>query len=242
MTQKFLLVHGAWQGQWAWKNVAKTLKNEGHEVLAIDLPGSGNSHQPASQITLAAYAEAIVASAKALSSKGDVILVGHSMGGAAVTAAASISPLLFAKIIYVCAFLPQDGESVAMLGEESKRYGTAGPQTNIDKENGTLTLDSASIKHTFFNDYTGEQVEHFIEQFRPQPLTPLITPIALTPAWHNISKAYIVCQRDNAISPKLQRLMAQRANIHEIEYLDAGHEPFFSCPDKLTSVLIAQGT
>jgi pimeloyl-ACP methyl ester carboxylesterase len=86
----FLLIHGAWQGKWVWPAVAAELTMRGHEVHSIDLPGSGADDTPLEQVSLAMYAEAIARAVKAIGKR--VTLVGHSMGGIAVTAAADRWP------------------------------------------------------------------------------------------------------------------------------------------------------
>ncbi|MEI7217439.1 alpha/beta fold hydrolase [Pectobacterium carotovorum] len=121
MSKNFLLVHGAWQGAWVWNKIQPKLTAEGHTVKAIDLPGSGDDQTPATTVSLDAYARKIIDAASLLSAQGKVTLVGHSMGGAAITLAASLAPELFEKLIYVCAILPQNGESVAILGEQSRK-------------------------------------------------------------------------------------------------------------------------
>lgn len=106
MKTSILLIHGAWQGAWVWDEVTDLLEHRGIRARALDLPGSGNDRTPGTDVTLASYAKAIVAEARAMRSE-RLVLVGHSMGGAAITAAASLAPELFARLIYVCAFLPR---------------------------------------------------------------------------------------------------------------------------------------
>lgn len=236
MAKNILLVHGAWQGKWAWESVANQLVDDGFNVLAIDLPGSGEDTTSLSQVNMAAYAQAINEKAQELSDDGDIILIGHSMGGAAVTEAASIRPDLFCKIVYVCAFVPRHGESVAKLSNESKTLGTAGPVTLLNEEDGSLELIHTNIQSTFFNDYLAD-VTMLLDLFRPQPTKPLVDLITLTQGYEQLNKAYIICDQDLAISPKLQSLMAKRAHINEIYHLDSGHEPFITCQNSLMTVL-----
>ena len=102
MKTSILLIHGAWQGAWVWNEVSDLLEHRGFRTRALDLPGSGNDRTPGTNVTLASYAEAIVAEARAMQSE-RLILVGHSMGGAAITAAASLAPELFSRLIYIYA-------------------------------------------------------------------------------------------------------------------------------------------
>jgi pimeloyl-ACP methyl ester carboxylesterase len=192
MSKKLMLIHGAWQGQWAWKPIIEKLENEQLEVVTLDLPGSGEDDTELSDVTLEAYAKAIVETAQNFSDKGDIVLVGHSMGGAAVTAAASLMPNLFRKVIYLCAFLPSDGQSVAQLGAESQQLGTTGPIGNVNEEGTQMTLDPTRIVDTFFNDCEGSNVVELAINFRPQALKPITTPVTTKPEFRQLEKAYIV--------------------------------------------------
>lgn len=238
MAIKLMFIHGAWQGKWVWKPITSQLSNENFDLLTIDLPGSGSDNTKLEEVSLESYSKQIVKSAKAFSDKGDIVLVGHSMGGVAITAAASLDPSLFRKIIYICAFLPLNGQSVAQLASESKNHGTIGPIANIYKEEGVLKLVPSSIIGTFFNDYEQDDAHVLSQKFRPQALKPIITPVTLTPHFDKIEKAYIICKNDLAIAPQLQELMASRSNVKQIEYIDSGHEPFFSNTTALTNKLL----
>ncbi|MBA0166552.1 MULTISPECIES: alpha/beta fold hydrolase [Pectobacterium] len=238
MSKNFLLIHGAWQGAWVWNTVQPKLKVDGNTVKAIDLPGSGEDQTPVTAVSLDAYARKIIDAARALSVQGKVTLVGHSMGGAAITLAASLAPDLFEKLIYVCAMLPQNGESVAMLAEQSKKLGTEGPIVQPLLDKGVLVLVPEKIASTFFNDDAENDTDSLLAQFKPQPIQPLTETVTWTEGFINLPKAYIVCTQDLAISPKLQQKMAEKANVGTIYTLDAGHEPFFSQDEKLSEILL----
>ena len=127
----FVLVHGAWHGAWCYAHVATALAARGHLSIARDLPAHGiNARFPASYFarpldkdafgaepspvantTLDDYATQVmqaVDDAYALG-RGKVVLVGHSMGGLAITAAAERAPDKIAKIVYLAAFMPASG-------------------------------------------------------------------------------------------------------------------------------------
>jgi pimeloyl-ACP methyl ester carboxylesterase len=112
---RFVLVHGAFAGAWLWEPVVDKLETAGHTVETLDLPGAGNDHTPVEEITLDAYAERIC---QVLGRRPQqAVLVGHSMGGMAVTQAASRCPERVAALIYVAAFLPGEGQSLKGLTE-----------------------------------------------------------------------------------------------------------------------------
>jgi pimeloyl-ACP methyl ester carboxylesterase len=95
---RFLLVHGSWHGAWCWRDVLPLLRDAGHEAEAMDLPGHGEDRTPASEVTLDAYADAVVSALRP-----GTVLVGHSMGGYAITAAAERAAKRISKLIDVAA-------------------------------------------------------------------------------------------------------------------------------------------
>jgi pimeloyl-ACP methyl ester carboxylesterase len=104
---RMVLVHGAWGGAWIWEKVVEPLEALGHKVETLDLPGAGDDHTPLEEINLDLYAERICEVLG--TSPEQAVLVGHSMGGMAVTQAASRCPGRVASLIYLAAFLPGGG-------------------------------------------------------------------------------------------------------------------------------------
>ena len=233
----FLFVHGAWQGAWVWDEVIQQLTTQGIFARAFDLPGSGTDQTPISNVTLDTYVQAIISQAKSMP-LGPLILVGHSMGGAAITAAASAAPNLFHQLVYLCAFLPRTGESVAALAKEGHTLSGGGPIVELVDAGLASRLLPDSIASTFFNDCSPQTMEQILAQFRPQPIAPVITPVNWSEGFTTLPKTYIHCTRDNAVSSELQLLMASRANIDDIQTLDSGHEPFITQPDNVVNILL----
>ncbi len=230
----FLLIHGAWQGKWVWPAVSAELTMRGHEVHSIDLPGSGADDTPLEQVSLAMYADAIARAVKAIGKR--VTLVGHSMGGIAVTAAAEQVADRLARIIYLCAFAPRDGDSLTSLSDLMPPGQLPPVQTEADAV--SAQVRPASRVDTFMQDAPYAVASWAAPQFRPQALAPMVTPVALT-GEHvgQLSKSYIVCTRDRAIDPVLQRVMAARAGCGRIKELESGHSPFLSHPTETAEVL-----
>jgi pimeloyl-ACP methyl ester carboxylesterase len=93
-------------------------RSPGHTVLAPDLPGHGEDKTPAAAVTLESYAHAICELSGAQTEP--VILVGHSMGGVAITQAAENCPDSVAALVYLCAFLPRNGDSLATWASQDR--------------------------------------------------------------------------------------------------------------------------
>src|SRR5918997_808405 len=110
---RFLLVHGAFAGGWVWEPLKQALEAAGHTVEAPDLPGSGDDPTPIPEVTLGAYTDRVCAVLRERPEP--AVLVPNSMGGVVATQAAARCPERVAAIVYVAAFLPQDGDSLIAL-------------------------------------------------------------------------------------------------------------------------------
>lgn len=106
-----MLVHGAWHGGWCWRRVADRLGAAGHRVLAPTCTGVGErAHLLSPSVGLATFAEDMLGALEAEEIE-DVILVGHSFGGAPVTAVADRVPERIRHLVYLDAVVLNDGQS-----------------------------------------------------------------------------------------------------------------------------------
>jgi len=112
----FVLVHGAWGGSWGWRSFANLLRAEGHEVYTPSLTGLGErSHLGGPQVNLSTHVQD-VENTICYEDLRDIVLVGHSYGGMVVTGVVDRVPELVRHLVYVDAFLPDDGQSCFDLG------------------------------------------------------------------------------------------------------------------------------
>lgn len=230
----FVLVHGAWQGAWVWDAVADNLRRYGHHVLALDLPGHGSDRTPLEEVTMNAYAEKIAAAVSRLQ---DVILVGHSMGGAAISAAAELQPVGLQRLIYVCAFLPRTGDSVmslaAMANENSPQV-----QLDVSQDGLAATVTPPSIIDNFMHDCDVSVIVRNAQKFQAQALQPLNARIQLSATgFGQYPRDYIVCSEDRAVSADLQRLMLEATPCKRVAVLSSSHSPYASQPEALADLL-----
>jgi len=112
----FVLVHGAWHGGWCWQRVCDRLTAQGHRVFAPTLSGvCERSHLASASIDLTTHINDIVNEIQ-WKDLDQVVLVGHSYGGMVITGVAERIAAKIASIVYVDAFIPADGQSIADLG------------------------------------------------------------------------------------------------------------------------------
>ncbi|MBG9596529.1 alpha/beta fold hydrolase [Bacillus mycoides] len=228
----YVLVHGAWQGEWAWDLVKPQLEAFGHTVITLDLPGSGKDTTPSQNITLDSYVNTVTTIINQQNEK--VILVGHSMGGIVITQTAELIPNKIDKLVYLCAFLPQNGESLG-----SKLDGEAGPQFSINENDMTAELIPELIEQTFLNATEDGSIKGAsFNQMRPQPLGPFQKELKISEEnFGTVNRIYIETTLDRAIPIDFQRRMNTETPCVKIITLEADHSPFFSKTAELVSHL-----
>lgn len=229
-----LLVHGACHGAWCWERVLPELAARGIRAAAVDLPGLGLDPTPPEAVTMAATAAKVVDAARALG--GRVMLAGHSAGGYAISAAALAAPELVGKLLFLCAYLPQDGLSLSEMRKVWHQQPLL-PAIRRAADGHSFTFAGDSLAGLFYHDCPPGTLDFARPRLRPQPMATQTTPLALTPGFAALEKHYVVCADDRAIPPDYQRVMARSAqNVTE---LPCAHSPFFALPGTLADRIAA---
>lgn len=233
----FLLIHGSCHGAWCWHRVIPALQALGHSAHAIDLPAHGLDRTPASEVTLDSYAKAILAALT-----GPTIVVGHSMAGYPITAAAEIDATNIRALVYLCAYAPQSGLSLADMRKAGPRQPLA-PAIRIDATRTTFSFDPGMAGDLFYHDCDAEAQSLAALCLCPQPILPQETALTVTARSQNLPRHYIRCLEDRAIPPEYQEVMARDFAPGHHTTLPASHSPFFSMPGAVAERLaaIAQG-
>ena len=227
-----LLVHGAWHGAWCWYKAIPALEAAGFEPHTLDLPGHGL--RAGETQSLAAYAGAVAEKLAAIGRP--AVLLGHSMGGQVISAAAELTPERISSLVYLCAFLPRAGESILdnAMGDPETMLG----DLMVPQSDGRVLVKDDGLKPALYADCAGEDVALARLMLVPQSTKPFGTPAALTPErFGSVRRAYIVCDGDRAIGPATQRGMIARSPVAAEAVLDTSHSPFFSAPDRLAAAI-----
>ncbi|SPH24431.1 Pyrethroid hydrolase [Defluviimonas aquaemixtae] len=227
---RFLLVHGSCHGAWCWRDLVPALQALGHEARAIDLPAHGEDRTPATEVTLDAYAGAILAAIEE-----PVTLVGHSAAGYPITLAAARAPEKIARLVYLCAYVPAPGLSMIEMRRAGPRQPLKGA-VSADPDGVTYLVDPDRAPVAFYNDCPEEAVAYAVPRLCPEPILPQATP--LPPKTRpEVESHYIVCANDRTIPPDYQRQMSAAFPPGHVTELASGHSPFFSIPDELAGRL-----
>lgn len=227
----FLLIHGSCHGAWCWHRVIPALEALGHRVRAIDLPSHGRDRTPADQVTLDSYAQAICAALDR-----PTIVVGHSMAGYAITAAAEADPRHISALVYLCAYAPVSGMTLGDMRRAGPRQPLA-PKIRVDKAAGTFGFDPAQVNALFYHDCDTQAQALAALCLTPQPIAPQETALHLTARSQSLPRHHIRCLDDRAIPPEYQATMAASVPLAHHTTLPASHSPFFACPQALAQRL-----
>ncbi|SDW56932.1 alpha/beta fold hydrolase [Roseicitreum antarcticum] len=233
---EFLLIHGSCHGAWCWRDVLPHLHALGHGARAIDLPAHGADTTPLEDVTLDLYARAIVAAME--TAPAPVVLVGHSMAGYPISAAAELAPALIQKLVYLCAYVPVSGHSLVQM----RQAAPAQPLLEAIRKTPdglAFTIDPAQAEAKFYHDCPPEAVAYAIARLGPQPILPQATPLRLGAAYASVPRHYIRCTDDRTIPPEYQVTMTRDWPQEDVSALDTSHSPFFTAPQALADRLIA---
>jgi len=233
----YVLVHGAWHGSWCWDKVVPLLEKEGHTVTAPDLPGHGSDKTAIPQISLQAYADRICRVLDAQSEP--AILVGHSMGGVVITQAAEYRPEKIDTLVYLSAFLLQNGEFLLQLaGGDAEALVL--PNLIMAEDQSYATIRDEGIKDAFYGDCSDDDVARAKSLLVPQAAAPFATPVGTTQEkFGRIRRVYISCLLDKAITPACQARMYTALPCEKIISMNTSHSPFLSAPEGLARHLLS---
>ena len=234
----FVLVHGAFHGAWCFTKLVTELSARGYRAVAIDLPGGGDDPTPIAEITLAGNATAVAGAVRGLPEP--VILLGHSLAGVSISAAAELVPERIALLVFLAAFLPRDGDSVASISASPASRKESGPSAFTRAEDGLSFAPIAErAQAIFYSKCSDEDAAAAIPRLRPQAYTIPRTVVHLTPErFGAVPRVYIECLEDNTVSLGLQRDMVAKSPCREVVSLPTDHSPFLSAPGLLADVLV----
>jgi pimeloyl-ACP methyl ester carboxylesterase len=214
-----VLVHGAFVDGSGWAGVHRILRDKGFQVIIVQNP----------TITLA---DDVAAARRAIASAtGEVVLVGHSYGGVVITEAGG-DPKVSA-LVYVAAFAPDAGESVASI-LASAPPGAPSPPI-LPPVEGFLSLDKAKFHAAFAADVAPEVARLMADSQQPWGVQALQGTIT-QPAWRGKPSWYLVAQEDHMIPPDAQRAMAGRAGAN-VRAIPGSHAVYVSNPGAVAELI-----
>ena len=225
-----VLVHGAFADSSGWNDVVARLQAAGIPVRAVSNPLRG----------IAADTAYVASALQQIT--GPVIAVGHSYGGAVITnAAAKVDNVV--GLVYVAAFAPDEGETLAEIEGDSKdsvlnssilelRYPTgSGDETAVE-----FAIDPAKFHDAFAADLPKAQADVMAATQRPVAAA-AFTELNGVPAWKNLPSWAVIATGDKAAGSDVVRSMAARAGATSLE-VQGSHVIMVSQPKAVTDVIL----
>ena len=214
-----VLVHGGFVDGSGWEDVYKILKKDGYNVSVVQNPTSSLADDVAATIRIVRAQD------------GPVILVGHSYGGVVITEAGNDPKVT--GLVYIAAFAPDKGESVAALIKDPLPGAPVPPI--LPPQDGYLSLDKAKFAASFAADVTKEKAEFMANSQVPWGLQALNGTIS-EPAWKSKPSWYLVATDDRMIPPPAQHFMSKRAGSTVVE-VKGSHAVYVSKPQEVAALI-----
>jgi pimeloyl-ACP methyl ester carboxylesterase len=215
-----VLVHAAWADASSWNKVIRPLQREGMQVVAVQIPLTSLSDD----------ASTVRRTLKRVS--GPVVLVGHSYGGAVVTAAGG-GNLNVKALVYIAAMAPDDGETVGQLLHRGAPHPSA--PALVPDEDGFLWMSAKGFADAAAHESSAEDVALMAATQRPISINCVQEPMT-KPAWKEKPSCFLVAEQDRMIAPETQRFMAHRAGSR-ILAMELDHTPLASAPDRVVAII-----
>jgi pimeloyl-ACP methyl ester carboxylesterase len=195
-----VLVHGGFVDGAGWEGVYKILKKDGYNVSIVQNP------------TISLADDVAVTKRVLAAQDGPAILVGHSYGGAVITEAGTDPKV--AGLVYITAFAPDKGESVATLIKDPPPGAPVPPIQ--PPQDGYLFLDKAKFADAFAADVDAPKAQFMADSQVPWGVNALNGAVS-EPAWKKKPSWYLVATDDKMIPPPAQRQMSKRAGSSVVE-------------------------
>lgn len=227
----YVLVHGAWHGGWCWSRVARTLRETGAEVYTPTLTGLGErAHLASREVGLETHVADVleVLEAEDLT---DVVLAGHSYAGMVVTAVADHAAARIARLIYLDAVVPRDGQclydrapaQVKAHFEEHARTGGEGWRVPV-----------AAASAQFLGLKREDDLRWVMPRLTPHPIRTFREAVQLRSDAPAVPRSYINCIGDKPLG---QPRTAQAEGIADYHELRTGHDAMVTAAQEVAALL-----
>jgi len=215
-----VLVHGAWADGSSWNKVTEELQRKGLNVVAAQIP-------------LTSFRDDVKVLRKVLlRQESPIVLVGHSYGGAVVTAAAASNPNVKA-LVYIAAIVPDEGETVGDVFHRVAPHPSA-PKLQPDAD-GFLWLNVEAFRAGVAPDASLSETALMAATQKPISVSCLGEPLG-KPAWKEKPSWFLIAEKDRMVSPETQRFTAARMKSKVVS-LPVDHTPLASRPDAVVELI-----
>jgi pimeloyl-ACP methyl ester carboxylesterase len=224
-----VLAHGAWSAAWAWKKVRPLMAVAGHQFFTPTYTGLGErAHLASRSNDLETHIQDVLGVLTCEDLR-EVVLIGHSYGGMVATGVADRARGRIARLIYLDAFVPANGQALIDLVPAGER------QRLLDS---VRSGDGWRVTPNPTPPDTSQEDLEWIGKYRmPQSVRCFDQPLQLN-AELTLPRAYIHCTRYAEQKPFAQFAnRAQREAGWQVYDLDASHSPNVTAPTAFMDAL-----
>ena len=233
--QTFVLVHGAWHGGWCWSRVADRLRASGHQVFTPTQTGLGErKHLMSKDITLDVFVKDIanLIEAEELS---NVVLVGHSFGGMAISGVADAMPDKIRHLVYLDSLMVEGGKSPF---DGLPPDVVAARRKAAEESSGGLSLPAPPASAFGVSD--PKDAEWVKRRLTPHPLGTYTSPLNIKgPVGNNLPRTYIACTNPSYAALENSRKWVKAQTGWRWAEISTGHNAMVMQPEELTRMLIS---
>ena len=233
----YVLVHGAWHGGWCWRKVARLLKAPGTDLYTPTLTGLGERvHLASPDIDLETHICDVLGVLETEDLR-DVVLVGHSYAGIVVSAAADRAAGRVARVVYLDAIVPREGQCLYDCASAKVRDNFE-EQARVGGDGWRIPASAATVQFLGLKEET--DVSWVMPKLTAHPIRTFREPVKLSANFPQMPRAYINCIGDKPLG---QPKSAQAADIEDYHELRTGHDAMVTAAVDLAELLsrIAEG-
>lgn len=230
----YVLVHGAWADESAWGFIRNELALHAN-VEVVNLPAHGADNTYGVGIGMTQYVKTVSDAVNKY--KGKVILVGHSMAGAIISQVAENLPGKIEKLIYVSAYLPQNGQSIQSIN--TAYYGNKPIEVfEFSKDYSLVSVKKEALPTVVCADCPQYMKETIVKYHRAEPAQGFNDVVKLGNNFNQVPKYYISTKNDNAVPYALQQKMIRgNGTVKKVYELETSHLPFVVKPQEFLNIL-----
>jgi pimeloyl-ACP methyl ester carboxylesterase len=217
--RNIVIVHGAWADGSCWSNVIPLLQAKGLHVVAVQNP-------------LTSLADDVATTKRAIALQdGPVLLVGHSYGGAVITEAGNDPKVV--GLVYVAAFAPSDGESVASV---AKPFPPPPLFSEVRADaNGFLTVTAKGIAEDFAQDLPDNE-KQLLTATQGATAAAVFEAAITTAAWKTKPSWFVIASNDRAVAPELEKAEAAAMKATSVT-VSSSHVVMLSHPKEVADLI-----
>jgi pimeloyl-ACP methyl ester carboxylesterase len=244
-SKTMVLIHGAWQGSWAWDAWKPVLAARGWAVHAVDLPGNGCNPEDrtrAADVSLRVYADHVARIVRACGEP--VVLVGHSGGGITASQVAEEAPECIASLVYLAGMMLPDG---VRFTDIVQRCGVSHPETDFSgigphlewtPDRLSTIVPPQAARDIFLHDCDAAAATRAAARLRPQPEGGRnMAPRLSAARYGTVPRIYVEALQDRSLRLPVQRMMQSLSPGARRLSIDCGHVPQLAQPRQLAELL-----